>query len=635
MIHKLSKIGACLASLVLFAVPAMGTQTLHGHVPAAVARFNLQPVAVLPAATPLHMAISLPFRNPDTLAKLVKDVQNPASPNYRHFLTPKQFDTQFGATEADYEAVLAWARAHNLAVTHTFPGHTLVNVDGAVADVEKALHLHERVYQHPTEARTFYAPDAEPTLDLQVPVLAVSGLDNFVKPHAKYHYDSEVRPRGGSYGGGSLFMGSDFVHAFAPNTTLNGSGQVVGLLEFDGYTPGDITAYETTAGLRNIPVQEVLLNSVTNDPDNGDAAPPLDVEMAISMAQNLSKVVFYYGSDFDTILTEMADPTQGEPIPSQLSSSWGNGTDGGTYNCFVRLVVQGQSYFYASGDSGALPVDPNGPNGTYINGADPSDLVTYMTQVGGTNLSMNGLGVSYQSEAVWGATGSNTTGGPNGSSGGIQTTVTIPDYQQPVNMSAVGGSTTHRDVPDVAMPADYILVVVTGTNGKQNYSGVAGTSCAAPLWAGFTALANQQATSEGKPTIGFANPAIYDIAQSPLYATCFHDITTGNNTWSGSPSEYYAAKGYDLCTGWGSPNGLALINALAGFSGPVFVDFNYSGSPQNGNYDTPYNTIANGVSGVTSGGTIIIKTAGSSTETPTISKPMTITASDGAATIGQ
>jgi subtilase family serine protease len=164
---------------------------------------------------------------------------------------------------------------------------------------------------------------------------------------------------------------------------------------------------------------------------------------------------------------------------------------------------------------------------------------------------------------------------------------------------------------------------------------VGGTSCAAPLWAGFTALANQQATSEGKPTIGFANPAIYDIAQSPLYATCFHDITTGNNTWSGSPSEYYAAKGYDLCTGWGSPNGLALINALAGFSGPVFVDFNYSGSPQNGNYDTPYNTIANGVSGVTPGGTIIIKTAGSSTETPTISKPMTITASDGAATIGQ
>jgi hypothetical protein len=153
-----------------------------------------------------------------------------------------------------------------------------------------------------------------------------------------------------------------------------------------------------------------------------------------------------------------------------------------------------------------------------------------------------------------------------------------------------------------------------------------------------TALVNQQAVSQGKPTIGFANPAIYDIGKgsSLLYNAGFHDITVGNNFNSVSPSLYSATPGYDLCTGWGSPTGQKLIDALVGLSGPVFVDFNYFSSfgLYFGSYDEPYNTLALGVGGVATRGTIIIKTAGSSSETMTISKPMTIIADDGAATVG-
>ena len=90
-----------------------------------------------------------------------------------------------------------------------------------------------------------------------------------------------------------------------------------------------------------------------------------------------------------------------------------------------------------------------------------------------------------------------------------------------------------------------------------------GTSCAAPLWAGFTALVNQQAAATGEPTVGFINPAVDAIGSGPNYTTCFHDITTGNNTSSSSPTKFYAVTGYDLCTGWGTPNGQKLINALA------------------------------------------------------------------------
>ena len=126
-------------------------------------------------------------------------------------------------------------------------------------------------------------------------------------------------------------------------------------------------------------------------------------------------------------------------------------------------------------------------------------------------------------------------------------------------MTLSQGSTTTRNFPDVALTADNVYVIADGGFG---YRGVGGTSCAAPLWAGFTALVNQQATNNGHTAVGFLNPAIYAIAKGTNYNACFHDITTGNNTWSSSPTLFYAVSGYDLCTGLGTPNGTNLINAL-------------------------------------------------------------------------
>ena len=115
-----------------------------------------------------------------------------------------------------------------------------------------------------------------------------------------------------------------------------------------------------------------------------------------------------------------------------------------------------------------------------------------------------------------------------------------------------------RNVPDVALTASGVYVRAAGTD----YS-VGGTSCASPLWGAFTALANQEAAANGRKTVGFLNPALYALASSSDYAAAFHDIATGNNTSTGSPDEFYAVAGYDLCTGVGTPAGAALINALA------------------------------------------------------------------------
>jgi len=116
------------------------------------------------------------------------------------------------------------------------------------------------------------------------------------------------------------------------------------------------------------------------------------------------------------------------------------------------------------------------------------------------------------------------------------------------------------------MTADNVLVVADGGLGFV----VGGTSVAAPLWAGFTALVNQQGALNGNSPVGFINPALYAIANNPAtYAASFHDITVGDNTWGGSPNLFKAFPGYDLCTGLGTPRSTNLINAILTFSAPV------------------------------------------------------------------
>jgi hypothetical protein len=147
----------------------------------------------------------------------------------------------------------------------------------------------------------------------------------------------------------------------------------------------------------------------------------------------------------------------------------------------------------------------------------------------------------------------------SGSGGGISSIYPIPDWQLGINMSANHGSTTMRNIPDVAMIAENVWEMA---DDGQSLA-VVGTSIAAPLWAAFTALVNQQAASSGKPPVGFLNPALYAIGKGTSYTKCFHDITTGNNTSGNSPTRFFATAGYDLCTGLGTPNGgTSLINAL-------------------------------------------------------------------------
>ena len=516
-----------------------GAVTLGGHVPAVVAR--LQPNGAVADATSMKLAIGLPLRNQAALTNLLRQIYDPSSPNFRHYLTPEEFTAQFGPTEQDYQKVIDFAQASGLKVTGTHGNRLLVDVTGNASDIEKAFHVTLRTYPHPAEARNFFAPDVEPTVAADVPVLHVAGLDNYVIPQPLLHKmpASQAAPASGSGPSGS-YLGSDFRNAYVPGSVLTGSGQSVGLVQFDsGFLQSDITAYETLAGLSFVPVQPVLLNGYNGGLGNAPDEVSLDIEMSISMAPGLSKVYVFEGSFTDDILNAMAASNQ----IKQLSASWSYSIDSVTEQIFRQFAAQGQSFFNASGDFDSW----FGFSSVFPPCDDPN-----ITIVGGTTLSTSGG--AWAAETVW------NWGGGTGSGGGVSTVYPIPSWQTNINMTTNKGSTTRRNLPDVALTADNVYVIFGG--GQAGIFG--GTSAATPLWAGFMALVNQQAVVNGRPPLGFMNPTIYSLARGTNYSSLFHDITTGNNRWSSSPDRYDAFPGYDLCTGWGTPNGPNLIAALAG-----------------------------------------------------------------------
>jgi hypothetical protein len=569
-------------------------KTLPGHVPRELSKLPV--IGRLPATNQMRLAIGLPLRDPAGLSNFLAEVYNPASPNYRHFLTAAQLTARFGPTEQDYEAVKQFARTNGLTVAATFGNRLVVDVTGPAAAVEKAWHIALHTYQHPTEARQFFAPDTEPTVAAGLPVVDVQGLSDFIRPHSKIKRTDlarQVAKNGSAPGGSGAFFGDDFRNAYASGTTLTGAGQMVGLLQFDGFYSNDIVAYATAAGggRASIPVQTVLLDGYDGIPisSDGNTEVSLDIEMSMSMAPGLARIIVFEaglnGSPND-ILNSML--TYSNTV-HQLSCSWGwgGGPSATTETIFQLMDAAGQSFFNASGDGDAFTSGAGSVNGvdnpSLPNAPSSSPNITH---VGGTTLTMNGSGSSYASETVWNwgvEYGSANDG--QGSSGGISSYYPIPWWQTNVtDMASRGGSTTNRNIPDVALTADNVYVIAGGNQAVEN---VGGTSCASPLWAGFMALVNQQAAAGGGQSPGFINPAIYAIAAGSDYAACFHDVTTGNNTWSGSPSLFYAMNGYDLCTGLGTPNGVALINALQADTMGVIATGSYSFSGPFGGPFTP------------------------------------------------
>jgi len=554
---------------------AKAQQILPGHVPEAIARLHLQPIGRMAATNELWLAIGLPLRDLAGLEQFVAQVSDPASPNFRHYLTREELTARFGPTEQDYEAVKNFARSNGLAIVVTHGNRLLLDVTGPVAAVEKAFHITLRTYRHPTEARDFFAPDTEPMVDVALPIVDIEGLSDFSLPLSKWKKNNGVHTsskRGSAPDGSGDIFGNDFRNAYVPGTTLTGAGQSVGLMEFSAFYTNDIFNYANLAGngRTNIIIEPVLIDGYAGIPSGGEGEVELDIEMAMAMAPGLDRIVCFeaggVGKHNDVLNTMLAYSNI-----LNLSCSWGwDGPSNTTDAIFMSMDAVGQTFFNASGDWGAFTTGSNSVNGVDNPNSDTANAPSsnpYITQVGGTTLTMNGAGATWASEAVWNwgvdSSGDYFGSSSGASSGGISSYYTIPSWQTNVsNMTGRGGSASFRNIPDVAACANNIYEIYDNGKNTNDFDGNAGTSAAAPLWAGFMALVNQQLTTNGQPSAGFINPALYAISAGSNYLSCFHDVTSGSNSWVSSPKLFYATNGYDLCTGLGTMNGTNLINAL-------------------------------------------------------------------------
>ena len=556
------------ASVLAISSVATAQTVLTHHVRSVVSRGEATTAGRLPANHVMTLNLVLPLRDPAGLKSFLADLYNPASPDYRQFVTPTEFTARFGPTAEDYEKVVRFATSSGFEVVGGSRDGMDVQIKGPVSAVETAFHVNMRVYNHPTEARTFYSPDREPVMDLNIPLWHVSGLDNYSLPHPlvvkKSDYaaahgiepDAVVKHATTGSGPSASFLGSDMRAAYYGTGSLTGAGQNLGLWEYEGTDLADLTTYFKNVGqTNNVPVTLLSVDGTKTSCTEAsgrcdDTEQTLDMTQAIGMAPGLASLVVYVGSTDTAIISAM---TTHSPLPTTIGCSWGwTPADATTLDpYFQKMAAQGQNFFAASGDSSTW---------SKSNEAWPADDANVVS-VGGTDLVTASAAGPWSSETAWVDSG-----------GGISPdSIAIPAWQQlsGVITSTNKGSTTLRNGPDVSANANFTFYVCADqTTCTANSYG--GTSFAAPMWAGYIALVNQQLVADGKPTIGFLNPTIYAENVTSAYSADFHDITSGT---SGS---YSATTGYDLVTGWGSPNA-GLLNALVG-AGTV-SGFSLSASP--------------------------------------------------------
>ncbi len=533
---------------------------LGGHVPT-MGVSRAAHLGRLDSSKQMSLTIALNLRNQSELTSLIKSLHDPKDPLYGQFLTPQQFALRFGPAPEDIQAIKNYLTVNNLNVI----GNTTntIKVSGAVRDVEKVFNLEMHQYQT-QDNRVVFAPNLDPQIndEYAAKISGILGLNSFTNLRAHRVRKNSNHASGGiGTGPGGGMAPADIQKAYNfSGGSANGAGQILALMELDGYTPSDISGYTQQFGLSSVPtLQNILVDSYNGAAGDGADEVTLDIELMMAVAPGASKILVYEGPNSDTgpvdVYTKIAD----DNLAKQVSTSWGSPESQNTSaylnsenSVFQQMAAQGQSMYAAAGDAGAYD------DGSTLSVDDPGSQ-PYVVSSGGTTLSLNSDG-SYKSESSWGISGSDQQGG----GGGISSTWPIPTWQANIATAANKGSGTMRMVPDISLDANPETGYAIFVGGTWNIYG--GTSCAAPLWAAFTAIANQQRLANNLPVLGYPNLAIYQLGMSSLYSQLFHDINDSSTNLF-----YPAVTGYDLSTGFGSFNAQALLSSLAGSGSQALV----------------------------------------------------------------
>ena len=541
---------------------------LPGHVPEANIS-QAQYKGRMATAKQLDLTVALPLRNQSDLKILLQRLYDPKDALYGKYLTPTEFTANYGPTQSDYNAVKNYFISKGYAIGKSHENRTLLKVSAPVAKIENSLQVNLNTYTK--KNKSFYAPDTNPELPslIATKVIGIIGLDNSVnyRPHNRILINktkSAQSPLQNGTGLGNAFSPNDIRKAYNLTTIpTTGKGQVVALVELDGYTTSDILTYQQYYHLPAIPLENVLVDGFDGTPSGGSGEVTLDIEMVLAVAQGLEKIIVYEGPNDSSnngllsIYQKIAD----DNTAKQISTSWGSPErDIGKValnadnQIFMQMAAQGQTLFAASGDNGAYDT----PAGHSLNVDDPASN-PYVVGVGGTSLILD-VSQNYSSESVWNdGLASRAAGG-----GGVSVVWPIPSYQ--IGVPGIASS-RFRNVPDVALNSDPDTGYSVYYDGQWQKDG--GTSAAAPLWAAYLALVNEQRVLDGKAVMGHMLPRLYALEATSSYLDDFHDITQGNNF------HYRAGPGYDNATGLGTINSNLFNDLIASDAyGSQVITFN-------------------------------------------------------------
>jgi kumamolisin len=465
-------------------------------------------------------------------------------------LAREDFARQYGAESADIAAIKAFATSHGLSVVQEDAARRTVVLAGTVAQVEAAFGVRLQRFDHPRGSYRGRQGAIQLPQELDGVVEAVLGLDN--RPQAQTHFRMQAAAAKRKAAAPVAFTPIQVATLYGyPQAT--GEGQCVGIIELGGgFTQSDLQTYFASLKVATPTVTAVGVDKAQNAP-TGDANGPdgevmLDIEVIGAIAPQV-KIAVYFAPNtdagfLDAITTAIHDTTN---KPSIISISWGSAESTWTDqsmtamdDAFQAAATLGVTICVASGD--------NGSGDGVTDGADHVDFPAsspYALACGGTSLKASKTAIT--SEAVW---NDGAEGGAGG--GGVSAFFALPAYQADLQTTGADKATTAltmRGVPDVAGDADPETGYNVRIDGTDTVIG--GTSAVAPLWSGLLARVNQLA---GK-SVGFLQPVLYQNPQA------LRDITQGNN------GDFYAASGWDACTGLGSPNGQDVANLFTAGAG--------------------------------------------------------------------
>jgi kumamolisin len=494
--------------------------------------------------------VSVRLRSRSPLAQIASGgVQADAAPAQRQYLSRDAYAEGHGADAQDIARVTAFAAANHLVVVEANAARRTVVLSGNATTLGAAFGVTLQQFEHDGGTYRGRTGTISVPSNLAEVVEGVFGLDN--RPQAQPHFQvsggaGEVASRAA----GASFTPPQLAGLYKFPTGLDGSGQCIAIIELGGgFKPADIQAYFAGLGLPTPLVKAISVDNAVNHPSNANSADGevmLDIEVAAAIAPKATIVVYFAPNTnkgfLDAITMAVHDSVN---KPSVISISWGGPESSWTGQAmtqfdqaFQAAAAMGVTVCCAAGDNGSSDGVADGKPHADFPASSPFALAC-----GGTRLTASGATIS--AEVVWNA---NPTKSATG--GGVSGFFALPSYQLNANVPPVAG-TTHkgRGLPDVAGDADPASGYRVRVDGQNLVIG--GTSAVAPLWAGLIALMNQRL----RHPVGYLNPLIYgSLAGKGL----FNDIVSGNN------GSYSARTGWDACTGWGSPIGAKLLQALGG-----------------------------------------------------------------------